>query len=241
MFRLSVLIIIALWLTACSAPTTISPTGEAVPSDVPGGEAISPGGQSARSAAPGVLEGAVIVDDSFVTIYGEFLNPGQRWLHNIQIIVTYFDAEGNEIYEDKVPTEILFTGPGERVPFYVVTDKSRMTGTYASHAIGVTSIENDQAGYLLAVDFTDPGVSYGVGEVSGTVRHNGPGTCGYPTVAVAYYDAAGKVLAVSSNYLETLSSGQETSFKLLTPMTEPEYSQVAVWAACREINGTPVP
>lgn len=246
MLRSILAIFVLLMLTACGAPAfTAMPTG--LPSQ-PAGATTDPTTTASptnppvlRSVAPGVLPGAVVMDDSFITIYGEFENIGSRWLHNIQIVVTYYDESGSELYQDKAPTEVLFAGPGERVPFYIVTGRDHLPGAYASHQIEVTSIENDQPGARLKVDFTDQGVIGGVGEINGTVTHDGQGTCTYPSVAVVYYDAAGKVLAVSSNYLEVLEPGAVASFRLYSMNLPAEYGRVEAMAACREINGTPAP
>jgi len=246
---LRLILLFMLLLTACAAPpaTVTVPDEPARPTDLTedtlpentgdeGGNA-QPASASGDADPEGQLHpGAVIEDDTFVNLYGEIENTGQRWLHNIQVVVTYYDAAGKEIYQDKVPTEILFAGPGERVPFYVVTDKARMQGTYASHKIQYRREANDTPGYRLEVSFEDMGISFGIGEVAGTVRNPGQSQCGYPTVAVAYYDSAGKVAAVSGNYLEVIAPGKEASFKLLTMNVPAQYDRVKVWAACREVD-----
>lgn len=114
--------------------------------------------------------GAVVVDDTFVNIYGEVENTGHRWLHNIHLVITYYDVFDKKIYRNEAPAEIMFAGPGETAPYCMVTDKALIPGA-VSHTIRHHCRVNDTPGCYLDVEFEDQGVSFDIGQITGMVRN----------------------------------------------------------------------
>ena len=154
-------------------------------------------------------------DASSFDIVGEVQNNLGTNIKNVEVIVTFYDTNGNFLAVDSTTTEIEILKPNQKSPF-------KLTGYLAQ----------DLAGYGVSVHYTETqdqpfnGLTIasqmasvdpeGLHNIVGTVKNTGGKEATHVMVVGTYYDSAGTVIGISFSYADptVIKAGATASFAL---------------------------
>jgi hypothetical protein len=181
-------------------------------------------------------EGVAQAGEDYVIIPGAVENRSGGWIRSVRVDIVLLDASGREILRDRVYTSRERIPPGEIGVFKYTRDTRKIQGHYASHKLEASAIPTsaDADAQTGEVSVTRSG-SYT--EARGILRGAGATPCHAAAAVGAAYDAAGRLLDVSTIVPDVprpgLAQGATAAFKLL--FRDPQGHKIAnvkVWGSC---------
>jgi hypothetical protein len=198
---------------------TPEPTPTLVPTELP---SPTPGEEPA-AVLQGVSDYAAA--DGSRTIVGEVLNNSARNLHFVEVVASFYDAQGQLLAIDSSPVELDTVQAGSRVPFRLAVQD--LPSSFATYQLRANYVATDEAPLRLdVVDQRSWRDDAGAYHVAGTVRNPNDFALTSAALVVTYFDAANQVLRVErAAYAgEPLQPGETWPFDLVLADPLPELS-----------------
>jgi hypothetical protein len=189
-----------------------------------------------------ISNGLARVDETmgFLYITGEVTNNSGQWARSVRIDLQIFDANGQEIYTDRVYGDPYLVPPGGKTVFGYVRNLGALNGVYASHKTEVSALvaSDEQQGSVENMTIEDDG-DYVIAR--GTIKSVGRAACYNPYTVAGIYTASGNLYRTATIYptdangdfLTELPVGQSASFEIsLSKPVNEQFGEVKVWVSC---------
>lgn len=257
-------LVAALWFAGC-CPGASATDAAPSPDPAPRMTAVQPEPSADRAAsagsAPTVLPGLSIVeghggvvDNTMLIVCGEVKNTSGHTVAGVRVAVRLFDSQGKELSVTSILSEVAkdigqppveavgtdrqIVPNGESAPFCYYRSVEKIHGTVASHKLSIHAAGIfDKAPAVRLTTFKSTWDPTGSWDVMARLENAGPGDCRSPALALAVYDAAGKVVRVqeanSEAYFQRmLAPGQSTDIEVRAVGAEEIGTRVIGWADC---------
>ena len=185
---------------------------------------------------------------------GEVKNGTGRTVTGLRVAVRLFDKTGQEVNVTSILTEVAkdlgqppmesvnterqIVPSGETAPFCYYRSVEKIHGVVASHTLAVygARVLADAPAVRLS-GFKSQWDPIGYWDVTARIENGGPRDCRSPMMALAVYDAAGKVVRVQGAYSEAyfqkeLAAGQGTDVEVRAVGAEQFGTRIQGWADC---------
>jgi hypothetical protein len=164
-----------------------------------------------------IVNDRVVQTGPQVAILGEIENNTSKILFSMEIKFRFLDTSGNVLLEKKGYAATNACLPGDRSPFMMVIDKPLSFGGYSLEATSKSAPM--AAREELGVNITKEMLVGPPAHVIGWAEISGNQTVEYATVIGVFYDAEGKVVALSESFLPSagsiLNPGDRRPFSLI--------------------------
>jgi len=253
-----------------AAATDVSPSADPAPrvaqrTAAPASPAPETSGAAAAEARVAPMPGLTIVeghggieDGTMLILCGEVKNGTAKTIIDVRVAVRLFDAKGKELTVTSILTEVAkdlgqspvesvntdrqIVPPGETAPFCYFRSVEKIHGVVASHALTIhTARALDVPPVMRLSGFKSKWDPIGYWDVTARVENAGRTNCRSPAIALAVYDAAGKVVRVQeansdAYFQKQLAPGQGTDIEVRAISAEKHGVRVQGWADCSSLE-----
>ena len=224
------MVIYSLWesFPAGAGPTTNPPASEVLPTETAAptetvGPTDTPSPVPTEEAPPGGVEFQGVTDYLSSTgshyLVGEVLNGTADTLRFVEVLATFYDADGQLVGTGSTFTELSIIEQGSTAPFKMTTLNPPAVGRYDLRVDYSTTtqppIRLEIAGHSGSASET------GWYHVTGEVRNPHDFTIKFPEIVATYYNATHEVIRVEVDFAEVdpLEPGQSSPFEVV--LTDP--------------------
>ena len=217
-------------LPAGIGPATNPPAGEVVPTETPiptdtpfPTATASPMPAETPPEAEGGVEFQGVTDYLSSTgshyLVGEVLNETADTLRFVEVLATFYDADGQLVGTGSTFTELSIIEPGSTAPFKMTTLNPPAVGRYDLRVDYSTTTQ--PAIRLEVTGHSGSAAESGWYHVTGEVRNPHGFAVKFPEIVATYYNATHEVVRVEVDFAEVdpLEPGQASAFEVV--LTDP--------------------
>lgn len=181
--------------------------------------------------------GKLFQDEGYYAIWGEVENRGDVPAGSISITATYKEAEGFNLGIWVTDLMLPVVHPGEIVPFEILVSDAWID-EIADYTLDLTWSPTDALPTGLEIVSNSSSVAGGVMNVNGEIQNIGTEPTTGITVAAAFYDASGLVVATASSasIAGPFNPGENATFNIALEYTDlvPEVQSYSLIAQSQE-------